>query len=114
MPSMIDAQCPKCRKRFGWSGRMVDKPACPRCGHADPREELEAADQEMDELRRLLASRPSANVCRKQRVCAGLTLHQAAKQLDIAAPLLADYEHARRPLPDDMVERMREAYGLNP
>ena len=32
----FDATCTKCHKRFGWSGRLSDKPACPKCGQRDP------------------------------------------------------------------------------
>ncbi len=45
---MFDATCPKCQKRFGWSGKLTDKPPCPRCGHQDSLEELEAAEAKME------------------------------------------------------------------
>ena len=41
MSGMCDARCPKYRKRFGWRGRVVDRPPCPRCGHQLAREILE-------------------------------------------------------------------------
>ena len=68
MPAMFDAQC-KCGKRFGWSGTAADRPACPRCGHRPPQEELEAADREMEEFERLLAAQLEAEVCREREAC---------------------------------------------
>jgi predicted nucleic-acid-binding Zn-ribbon protein len=61
MPSMIDASCPKCGKRFGWTGSMVNKPACPKCGYRDSQEDLAAADAAMKTFEELLASRPNAS-----------------------------------------------------
>ena len=52
--AMFDASCPKCRKRFGWSGGMLDKPPCPRCGHVTPRAELEAEKARMDRFAALM------------------------------------------------------------
>jgi hypothetical protein len=28
----FDVQCRHCGKRFGWQGRLADRPPCPRCG----------------------------------------------------------------------------------
>ena len=42
MPGFIDARCPNCDAKIGWMGRMVDRPACPKCGHRPPQAELEA------------------------------------------------------------------------
>jgi hypothetical protein len=28
---MFDASCPRCGRRYGWSGRMADNPGCPDC-----------------------------------------------------------------------------------
>ena len=57
MGALVDATCPKCRKRFGWAGEMIDRPPCPRCGHQLPLEELKAADEEMEVFRQQLLSR---------------------------------------------------------
>lgn len=45
-----DASCPKCRKKFGWIGRLVDKPACPKCGKKDKMEDLQREDEEMEAI----------------------------------------------------------------
>lgn len=47
MPAFVDGTCPKCQMRFGWSGDMIDRPPCPKCGHQLPREELLAVDKEL-------------------------------------------------------------------
>jgi len=44
----MDAMCPRCRKRFGWRGRVVDRPPCPGCGHQIAREILERDQAEID------------------------------------------------------------------
>lgn len=49
--SMIDGNCPKCGKRFGWQGSMIDRPPCPKCGHQIPRAELEADERKFQEIR---------------------------------------------------------------
>ncbi len=45
--SFFDATCPKCKKRFGWSGELIDKPTCPKCGHRDDPAGLQKAADEM-------------------------------------------------------------------
>jgi len=40
MNAMIDITCPKCQRRFGWRGSMLNRPACPQCSHRPPAEEL--------------------------------------------------------------------------
>ena len=33
-----NATCGKCGKRFGWTGRLSEKPPCPKCGaHQEPK-----------------------------------------------------------------------------
>lgn len=54
MSSFNDATCPKCGKRFGWQGNMVDKPQCPKCGHTDDPAELAEADAEMERIKKEL------------------------------------------------------------
>ncbi len=39
---MIDVSCSRCGKRYGFHGRVLDQPPCPRCGHAPPLEGLKA------------------------------------------------------------------------
>jgi len=46
----FDATCPKCRRRFGWGGELIDKPPCPNCGHQSDPESLRAAQDEMDRM----------------------------------------------------------------
>jgi len=111
MPSMIDASCPKCGRRFGWCGELRDKPPCPRCGHRDDPAELAAAQAKMDRLKELAVSNPTADLCREQRVQSGLSLRQAAKILGVDPRRLSDVEHGREPLWDELAKAMAEAYG---
>ena len=46
-----DARCPKCGKRISWMGRMIDRPACPNCGHQIDMAELEETEAEMQKFR---------------------------------------------------------------
>ena len=115
MPSMIDARCEQCGKRFGSSGRMADRPPCPRCGHRPSQAELEAADAEMEAMEQRLRTHPqgaTADVRRQQRIDAGLTLHQAAKLLHMPAMLLADLEAGRREPTPEQAALMAEVYGV--
>src|ERR1700737_4030596 len=98
MAAMIDVSCPKCNKRFGWGGDMVDRPPCPKCGYRPPQSELEAADKEMEAFAlRLLTHPKNADLAtrRQQRVDAGLTLRQAAKLLGVTPSTLSDVEWGR-------------------
>jgi hypothetical protein len=108
----IDVQC-KCGKKFGWCGDMTTRPPCPKCGLRPPQTELVAAQQRMDEDRRLMDSRPEAAVCSKQRRLAGLTLRQAAKLLGVFPSHLSDVENRREALGAGLAERMIEVYGLD-
>ena len=108
---MIDVACEKCGRRIGWRGRMADRPACPRCEYRPAQAELEAADAKIQEMQRLLSSRPVAEYCRRQRVAAGLTLRQAAIRLGLTGTELSDYEEGCRALPDALAQQMGALYG---
>lgn len=58
MNAMMDGRCPKCSKRFGWRGKVTERPPCPRCGHQLPREQLEK-DQATLERALTALERPS-------------------------------------------------------
>lgn len=60
MSAFNDGQCPKCGKRFGWTGKVSDRPPCPKCGHQLPKEELEAADKQMEDFEKFLIARKKA------------------------------------------------------
>ncbi len=68
----------------------------------------------MGEAERLIFLHPrdaKPNDLQRQRVQAGLTLHQAAKQLGIEARLLADLENGRTHLSAECAIRMADVYG---
>ncbi len=54
MGGFMDGTCPKCKKRFGWTGRVVDRPACPKCGHKVDLSELESDEREIKDFENLL------------------------------------------------------------
>ncbi len=109
----FDVQCSKCRKRFGWSGRFVDRPACPRCGHRPPQTELDADQAELDRHRAVMRTHPGdagPDGLREQRISAGLTLRQAAKMLAVFPSELSDIENGRRALDPELAGRMADVY----
>lgn len=60
MSAFNDGSCAKCKGRYGWTGRAVDKPACPKCGHVPSEKEkaeLEADGKVMDEMVEYLLAR---------------------------------------------------------
>lgn len=114
MTAMIDATCPKCRRRIGWCGTMSNRPACPRCGHRPPQPELDAAEAEMQAIEERLLTHPkdaSGDMRRQQRVDAGLTLRQAAKLLGMTAQHLSDTENGRAEPSLELLEKMKDVYG---
>ena len=115
MPAMIDAQCPKCGRRFGWFGRMANRPACPRCGNRPPQEELDKADAEMAAFEQRLLTHPKdadAEMRRQQRIDAGLTLRQAAKLLGMTPTDLSAIEQGNAIPPSETCDKMAEIYGV--
>ena len=113
---MIDARCRKCGRRFGWSGRVLDAPPCPRCGERIPAADLEHDQVELEEFSRWLMERPARTGAKefwnRARHAAGLSLGQAAAILGIGVgDLNAISEGRADPLPW-FAERMRKAYGL--
>lgn len=51
MSAFMDATCPKCKKKIGWFGDVTDRPACPKCGHAYSRHQLEQDQRQMDKIK---------------------------------------------------------------
>ena len=113
--SCIDAQCPKCKAKIGWFGRVVDRPACHRCGHRPAAADLEHDQAEMYSFRELLAELRTANPnwdqWQKARVAAGLTLRQAAKLLEVAPTTLSEIERGQNRPSEALAGRMARCYG---
>lgn len=111
----IDAQCPKCRAKIGWYGRVVDRPACHRCGHKPPAADLEHDQAEIDNFRELLAELRQANPgwdkWQRARVAAGLTLRQAAKLLSVLPTQLSEIEQGKVRPSEEFAKQMSECYG---
>src|SRR4051794_15854977 len=112
MPAMIDVSCRKCGKRYGFTGRLTDCPACPKCGAEPDRARLESDQKHLDELRALMRARPTRANCSRQRTAAGLSLGQAAKLLGIEPRALADVENGRAYLSADLAAGMAEVYDV--
>ena len=111
----MDALCPKCKKRFGWYGRVVDRPACSRCGHRPDAADLERDQAAMNDFRELLKELREANPgwdkWQKARIAAGLTLRQAAKLLEVAPTTLSEIERGQNRPSEALADRMRRCYG---
>lgn len=117
--AFIDATCPKCRKRIGWYGRIVDHPTCPRCGHRPDQANLERTQAEADKFTELLAAlqevNPGWEKWREARVAAGLTLRQAAKLFGVGPRELSEIEQGRTQPSQALAEQMARCYsGDNP
>jgi PHP family Zn ribbon phosphoesterase len=54
MSAFNDGTCPRCRKRFGWQGKLTDRPPCPKCGHKVDPDVLQRDQEEMDRIEREL------------------------------------------------------------
>lgn len=56
MAAFFDASCTKCKRRFGWSGELKDKPPCHYCGHHDvvTQDQLDADQKEMEDFQSFL------------------------------------------------------------
>lgn len=119
MSAMIDATCPKCRAHIGWYGEVTDRPACHRCGHQVPREQLESDKAKMDEFRAMMAASPhkaDGATLRKQRLAAGLTLGQAVKVLGVPGltlTMLSNIEIGMEKPSPRLAAAMAKAYGLD-
>jgi DNA-binding transcriptional regulator YiaG len=110
---MMDATCP-CGKRIGWYGSAADRPACPRCGHQVPKEELAALDAKLDEMRRLCDLHPkdaSPADLAAMRKMAGLSIGQVAKLLDLYDRIEpVEWEAGRRRPSAEQCDRLSEIY----
>lgn len=61
MPGFLDATCRVCGKRFGWTGKLTDRPPCPGCGDVIPQSELEADEKEMEAAMKEIFNRKNKN-----------------------------------------------------
>lgn len=113
--AFIDASCRKCGARIGWFGRVMDRPACRRCGDRPDDAELQSDQTEMDNFREMLAelrqANPGWNQWQKARVAAGLTLRQAAKLLDVAPTTLSEIERGENRPSEALLARMIRCYS---
>ncbi|REK40922.1 MAG: hypothetical protein DWQ20_00920 [Actinobacteria bacterium] len=48
--AFIDASCEKCGLHIGWFGTMSNRPACRRCGHRPPQDELDEAAKSLQTM----------------------------------------------------------------
>lgn len=51
--AFIDGTCLKCGRRYGWQGKIVDQPPCPKCGNEPDREALAKTQEQMDKAAEL-------------------------------------------------------------
>jgi len=114
--AFIDARCKKCGAHIGWHGRVVDMPDCRRCGAKPDRIALGHDQHEIDEFQQLLRElrsddKKSWDKWRKARVAAGLTLRQAAKQLEIPAYHLSLIEQSTASPVPKFAAQMAACYG---
>ncbi len=115
--AMLDATCPKCNRRIGWYGTVLDRPACRHCGHQIDRAALQADHDQVAEFRRLLALAPhqaSGTDLRAQRIAAGLTLRQAALRLQISGLDLSRIESGIDRPDEKLATRMGNVYDVGP
>ena len=68
----------------------------------------------MRRFEEMLASRPDANVCRRQRLTAGLTLRKAAELIGLMPSVLSHMEQGRMPIDEPVQNKMAEVYGVGP
>ena len=111
----FDASCPQCRRRFGWHGRIGDRPSCPHCGHKPAQATLDRVALRVEEFKLLMRTHPAKATGKQlaaQRAAAGLTLGQAARILGVERIHLCQIEEDVATLPPELAERMIEAYGL--
>ncbi len=113
--AFMDASCPSCQKRIGWFGRVIDHPACPRCGWKPDIATLEHDQAQMDGFREVLVELKNANpnweYWRKARLGAGLTLRQAAKLLEIEPTNLSKIEQGHTTPSEALAGRMARCYS---
>ena len=114
--AFMDATCPKCKRRIGWHGTVLDRPAC-ACGHQIDKAELQADHDKVAEFRRLLLLSPhqaSGSDLRKQRIAAGLTLRQACQRLALTGADLTEIEQGLTKPDEALATRMGNLYGMGP
>ncbi len=88
MPNaMNDATCGKCGRRFGWYGRLVNRPPCPDCGDVVPQSQLEKEQREVDLVMKAVRAR--------------LALDEAK----------GVYDHLRSGRPDASLDRWAREFG---
>lgn len=58
MATFYDAQCSKCKKKYGWEGH--DVPPCPHCGNPPNLEATEIDKKQIELFREFLRERKKA------------------------------------------------------
>lgn len=109
---LFDTTCKFCKHRFGWCGRLVDKPACPKCGKRDGDKRLLRDAERVRCVFTSVSSRsPLGPQMRVKRHQTGLSPIQAAGRLGISAVWLQDFENEKVPAPSKAtIERMLDVY----
>lgn len=111
MGAFIDATCPKCHRKFGWSGSMRDRPPCPSCGHRPEQAELDRTEAEMEAMKQQLLAAQD-NAWRKHRLAAKLNLYEAAQRIGTTASILSRIERGATEPTTETARKMAEVYGV--
>jgi DNA-binding transcriptional regulator YiaG len=117
MTGMFDVTCEKCGKRFGWGGKLTDRPPCPvaHCGYRPPAAELASIEAKMEESFRLDELHPkdaTPDELGAKRKLTGLTIRQAAKLLGLADHLaIVEWEAGRSRPTAEQAEKLHTLYS---
>lgn len=112
MSAFFDARCTRCNRRFGWCGEITDRPACPKCGHRPPQEQLKADADEIEKFETFLINRKIGGEFRKARMSAGKTLVDTADHFGMTCAEISAIERGEVELGVELEGRMRTFYGM--
>jgi hypothetical protein len=116
MKAPMDIRCPnpRCRKRIGWYGTYLDRPACWNCGHRPEQKELQEVQTKFEEDERILNTeldKLPVKERREKRRKAGLSVHQTSRLTNIDVSRIAKFESGTGELTQSELETLDKLYS---
>jgi ribosome-binding protein aMBF1 (putative translation factor) len=109
-----DATCRRCKNKIGWTGELINRPSCPRCGDRPTDEQLLSDSGMVEEFSNLLACLRHATAQYKEwkqaREMTGLSKSTVTELIEISVERLDGIESGEIVPTKKEIQFLKELY----